>query len=97
MGAGQGETDVGIHLITTSISQEQRVWEVPAPVTRKLRGTSMGRRKRKVKNGWEDNTRGMKRRVYKVKIGKAAQNGYGFLKYLKENVSKIVLLLKSPI
>lgn len=39
----------------------------------------------------------METRVYKVKIGKATQNGYGFLKYLKEKVSKIILLSNSPI
>lgn len=41
-GAGQRETDVGIHLITTSISSEHRVWEVPALVARKLRSTLTG-------------------------------------------------------
>lgn len=44
MGVGQGETDVGIHLITTSVSSELRIWEGPALVVRKLRRTLMGRK-----------------------------------------------------
>lgn len=41
-GSVQGGRDVGIHLITISISTKHRVWNVPALEVRRLRRTMMG-------------------------------------------------------
>lgn len=57
-GRVQGGRDVGIRLITISVSTEHRVWDVPALEVRKLRRTMMGRRRKEETRRAEERKQG---------------------------------------